>query len=208
MRLTPKDWDTFQHYKDRSPPWIKLHKTLLNNFEFRCLPDASRALAPLLWLLASEYENGVIDASEEKLCFRLHLTKKELYESIHPLVESGFFAIEQDASTTLAPCKQNARLEREEREGEKERDIVQNRFAELWLAYPKRQSRKTAIKAYIKALREVSHETIMAALERAKRSDSRFREAQFTPMLASWLNAGGWADDTAATKTTQNLGIV
>ncbi len=121
MKLTPKDWTEFQHYKDRSPPWIKLHKSLLNNFEFNRLPVASRALAPLLWLLASEYEGGIIDASEDKLCFRLHVTKQELYEALHPLVEAEFFSLEQVASTTLAPCKQSARLEREETETQVEK---------------------------------------------------------------------------------------
>ena len=34
MTLTPKDWGEFQHYKDRSPPWIKLHKKILDNADF------------------------------------------------------------------------------------------------------------------------------------------------------------------------------
>jgi hypothetical protein len=63
LRLTPKNWKSFQHYKDRAPPWIKLHKTLLDDFKFSRLPLASRALAPCIWLLASEYEGGEINAS-------------------------------------------------------------------------------------------------------------------------------------------------
>jgi hypothetical protein len=63
MILTPKNWSSFQHYKDRAPAWIKLHRGLLDDFEFSSLPVASRALAPLLWLLASEFEGGAIDAA-------------------------------------------------------------------------------------------------------------------------------------------------
>jgi hypothetical protein len=55
MLIVPNNWAELQHYKDRSPPWIKLHKKLLDNFEFQSLPVASRALAPMLWLLASEH---------------------------------------------------------------------------------------------------------------------------------------------------------
>jgi hypothetical protein len=32
--LTPKNWKSFQHYKDRAPAWIKLHKALLDDYNF------------------------------------------------------------------------------------------------------------------------------------------------------------------------------
>jgi hypothetical protein len=76
--LTPKNWDTFQHYKDRAPAWIKLHRGLLDDYTFACLPVASRALAPLLWLLASEYEKGKINASAKEIAFRLRVSEREL----------------------------------------------------------------------------------------------------------------------------------
>jgi hypothetical protein len=107
--LTPKNWASFQHYKDRSPSWIKLHKALLDDYEFSCLPVASRALAPILWLLASEYDEGKINATLDKLAFRLRMTRGELAEALSPLIEKGFF----DASEPLAECKQDAIPEKE-----------------------------------------------------------------------------------------------
>jgi hypothetical protein len=116
VKLIPKNWLVFQHYKDRSPPWIKLHRDLLNNRDFITLPLASKALAPLLWLLASEHKDGVFDATTEELAFRLRMTEKEIDSGIKPLIRKGFFL---DASTMLAPCLQDAIPEREgEREGE------------------------------------------------------------------------------------------
>lgn len=117
MILTPKDWKSFQHYRDRNPPWIKLHKSLLDNWEFQCLPDASRALAPMLWLLASEKTDGVINLSDEALSFRLRMSITKIMEAVEPLVSKGFFICD---STALAPCKPNA--DSEERRGEKSRD--------------------------------------------------------------------------------------
>ena len=32
--LRIKNWSEFQHYKDRAPPWVKLHHSLLDNFEW------------------------------------------------------------------------------------------------------------------------------------------------------------------------------
>ena len=59
--IVPKNWSQFQHYRDRSPTWLKLHRSLLDDFDYHCLPIASKALAPFLWLLASEYEGGEIN---------------------------------------------------------------------------------------------------------------------------------------------------
>jgi hypothetical protein len=107
--LTPKNWKSFQHYKDRAPAWIKLHKALLDDYEFSCLPVASRALAPMLWLLASEYDDGKITASLDKLAFRLHMTRGDLADALSPLLEKGFF----EASEPLAERKHDAIPEKE-----------------------------------------------------------------------------------------------
>ena len=68
MLLIPKNWAVFQHYKDRCPPWIKLHRDLLNDRTFMCLPLASKAIAPLMWLLASESKDGTFVAQPMSLC--------------------------------------------------------------------------------------------------------------------------------------------
>jgi hypothetical protein len=123
MSLTPKNWDTFQHYKDRAPAWIKLHRGLLDDYEFSRLPLASRALAPLLWLLASEYEAGAITASQPRWPFAFGRPRKELVVALKPLTDQGFFVV---ASITLADCKQDAIPEKErelEEQVEKEEDI-------------------------------------------------------------------------------------
>lgn len=110
MRLIPKNWKAFQHYNDRCPPWIKLHRDLLNDRAFMSLPIASKALAPLMWLLASESKDGSFDASTEELAFRLRLSVSEIEAGLKPLINSGFFL---DASTLLAPCLQVATPETE-----------------------------------------------------------------------------------------------
>ncbi len=115
--ICPKNWAEFQHYKDRSPAWIKLHKRLLDDFEFQMLPVASRALAPMLWLLASEYDDGEIPADTRKIAFRLRMTLEDLSLGFEPLVRRGFFEIigedGEDASTTLAEPERDASPEKE-----------------------------------------------------------------------------------------------
>jgi hypothetical protein len=122
MKLIPKNWAVFQHYKDRNPPWIKLHRETLNDRTFMTLPLASKALAPLMWLLASESKNGVFDGSVDDLMFRLHITKKEYEDGVKPLIDKGFFEI---ASGVLADCQQDARPETETETEERDRDRSQ-----------------------------------------------------------------------------------
>ena len=116
MILRPKNWSEYQHYKDRNPPWIKLHRDLLNDRDFMCLPIASKAIAPLLWLLASEEKSGDFNANVAELAFRLRMTEKEINDGLNPLISKGFFV---DASGVLAECLQVAIPETEtERETE------------------------------------------------------------------------------------------
>jgi len=105
MRFLVKNWSVFQHYKDRSPPWIKLQKILLDDFDYQCLPIASRALAPMVWLLASENMDGSIDGDTKRLAFRLRASEEEIKNGLEPLVQAGFLV---PAITPLAECKQVA----------------------------------------------------------------------------------------------------
>lgn len=118
MRLVPKDWAKFQHYRNRRPPWIKLHRHLLDNQRFMCLPLASRALAPMLWLIAAEEDGGVFDT--DGLAWRLRCDEVEVSDGLRGLCEAGLFL---DASTLLAPCLQVATSEESrERDREEKRD--------------------------------------------------------------------------------------
>jgi hypothetical protein len=105
MLLQPKNWAVFQHYKDRCPPWIKLHRDLLNDRAYMRLPIASKAIAPMLWLLASESKDGVFDGSLDELVFRLHITEKEYKDGVKPLIDNDFFTV---VSGVIAECKQDA----------------------------------------------------------------------------------------------------
>ena len=116
MLLQPKNWAVFQHYKDRCPPWIKLHRDLLNDRAFMRLPIASKALAPMLWLLASESKDGIFDGSLDELVFRLHISELEYQQGLKPLIDNNFFTI---VTGVLAECKQVA-IPETETEGETE----------------------------------------------------------------------------------------
>lgn len=57
--LRVRNWERFQHYKDRNPPWIKFHASTLDNRPFENLPGHTKGQIMLIWLLASRTENMI-----------------------------------------------------------------------------------------------------------------------------------------------------
>lgn len=124
--LRIKQYERFQHYRNRRPPWIKLYNDLLEDYHFGCLQDASKLHLVLLWLLASRYDNR-IPHDVEWIARSIHATEAV---NIDVLVTAGFIEVcdesdkvVQSASGVLASCEQVATPEREgEREIEREKE--------------------------------------------------------------------------------------
>lgn len=93
------DWNKFQHYKKRNPPWIKFHTSLLDNEKFECLHNDSKVLLLCLWLFAARKGNGEIPYNAAYLQRKLPVGKKV---NLQPLVDAGFIECYQDASKLQA----------------------------------------------------------------------------------------------------------
>jgi hypothetical protein len=59
--LRVRNFDQFQHYKERNPIWIKLYCSLLDDYDFAQLPDETKFHAVGLMLLASRLNNKFPD---------------------------------------------------------------------------------------------------------------------------------------------------
>jgi hypothetical protein len=110
--LVVKGWQKHQHYKDRFPPWIKLHQALLDDYEFGRLQDASKAHLMLIWVLASR-DSGRVRNDPDWIAQRIGATSPV---DVQVLIESGFLVASNDASAPLAERKQVAPRGEERRE--------------------------------------------------------------------------------------------
>ncbi|MFC3208192.1 hypothetical protein [Aquamicrobium soli] len=100
-QLKVRNWEQFQHYKDRNPPWIKLHFALLASEDWVTLDDASKLLAVVCMLVASR-NNGFVPNNPAYLKRVAYLDR---LPKLKPLIECGFLEIPQaDASTMQAPA--------------------------------------------------------------------------------------------------------
>ncbi len=114
-----KNFERYQHYKDRSPPWIKLYNDLLDDYEFGILPDASKFHIIAIGLLASRTSNR-IPADAGWVARKIGATTTV---DLTMLAKSGFIILDQISSDMLAPRLQDAMPETErETEVETERE--------------------------------------------------------------------------------------
>lgn len=114
-----RNFEKFQHYKDRSPPWIKLYNEVLDDYEFGQLPDASKMHLVAIWLLASR-SNNRIPYDPTWVARRINASDPV---DLDVLERAGFIVVdqplqkpEQHASAPLATCSP-------EREGETETEV-------------------------------------------------------------------------------------
>jgi hypothetical protein len=142
--LSVKNFEEYQHYSNRTPPWIKLYNSLLDDYAFLNLSEASQIHLVKLWLLASRHENRIpndlayisakilprsaIDIDELILSGFITQTdepaRKPSKKKVRKTRADKGLQRKQNASSVLAPRKQDARLEGEgegETEGEREK---------------------------------------------------------------------------------------
>lgn len=135
--IAVKDFERFQHYKSRTPPWIKFYNALLDDYKFLQLSDAARSQLMLIWLVASRHNNR-IPKDERYIAQAIHCTSRL---QLSALLASGWLFVthetpplaerQQVASTTQAERPQSAYPEGEverETEVESERYVVPSRL--------------------------------------------------------------------------------
>ena len=205
MRI--KNWEKFQHFKDRRPPWIKLYRDLLDDDEWFTLPHASARTLVLLWLIASEDETkqGTLP-SIKKLAFRCRITESSMKSIIsdlsHWLIQDDIKPISEGYQ--LGPSETERETYTKERETETN-GVTVNVFEYFWNAYPKKIGKKEALRAWEKAKDKPLLDDILQAIERAKQSEQWMKDnGQFIPNPSTWLNQGRW-DDEATTKPLSTM---
>lgn len=191
LYLKVKNLDRYQHYKDRNPPWVKLHRDFLSDYDLRQCSTQSRLLFACCLILASETGN-LIPNDANYLSQRTGLDVQE--QDITSLIHKGMLlaTCKRSASTMLAPSATRSVsvfvLSSEGMQGEE-------KFEQFWNAYPKKVGKKAAMKAWHLAKDKPSLPDLLAALSRASQSPQWTKDhGQFIPHPATWLNQGRWSD--------------
>ncbi len=136
--LTVKNWHTFQHFKDRCPPWIKLHKSILDQRDINAISDGAFRVLVSCWLIASEDKEmkGRIESIDD-IAFRMRVDKSKVDKALREL-ES--FLIQDDIKTISDRYRDDA--PETETEAETKEEKSRAAFELFWQAYPSHR-RKT-----------------------------------------------------------------
>jgi len=113
-----KNWQELQHFKDRSPPWIKLYREILYQRDIMMISDRNFKVLICLWLLASEDKerSGNLPPISD-IAFKLRLSENDIRQSFQGLSD---FLIFDDIDMISERYQDDA--PETEREGETERE--------------------------------------------------------------------------------------
>ena len=86
--LRVRNWERFQHYKHRNPPWIKFYADLLDDDELAGMPKEARLVYCLVLLLASR-KNNRLPKDAHWLAAELALPLADVRKGMQALLASG-----------------------------------------------------------------------------------------------------------------------
>jgi hypothetical protein len=200
-----RNWEQYQHYKDRNPPWVKLYNECIMSRWWINLDEKHRNLAIVCILVASRH-GGCVPNDIDYVRKVGHLSSKPTFD---PLFDVDF--LERDVpesgsgsgitETETERAKASKMLASRYQSASKM--LADKEFAMFWESYPKKVGKKAAIKAWKASKDRPPIESVLAAIDRAKGSPEWTKEnGAFIPHPSTWLNQGRW-DDEPTTVVTQ-----
>jgi len=198
-----RNWDKFQHFKDRRPPWIKLHRDILEQRDINAISDCAFRVLVGVWLLASEDKDmrGTLPAVDD-IAFRLRLSKQAICKALQELAP---FLIQDDinAISTRYQVDEPETETETETKAEKETDTPKPprgieysvEFLSFWNVYPNKKGKKAAWRAWQRAKDRPPIEALLTEVRLQCRSQEWAKDGgQYIPHPATWINRGGWDD--------------
>ncbi len=192
-----KNWSKHQSYKDRRPPWIRFHRSILDDYQYQMMKAESRALLPMLWLLACEDEDptsGMIRISNDEITFRLRISNETVTESLRELEVSGFIECIESVTKPLQSRNETVTPETET-ETETETYCAQESFLKFWRKYPKKKDKAKSLAWWVKNVKNEELELEIIEGLNSQKKDFEQREKKFIPLPTTWLNGKRWQDE-------------
>jgi len=206
-----RNWSDFQHYKKLggTPRWIKLYHRLVDDKEWHDLSGESAKGLVMLWLIASE-QGGELP-SIQQLSFRLRISENR----VTALLSDCSHWIEMDSREALETLYSSSRDTLEQKRIEENRieenlspvETTGGAFDTFWEAYPKKLSKKDALRAW-KKVGDSKLSEVLASLEVWKKTADWHKDGgQFIPYPATWLNKGLWRENPQTAVAVSHEGM-
>jgi hypothetical protein len=212
--LSVRNFDTFQHYKDRRPPWIKLYAALWRQYDFQQLSEAARYQLISIYVLASQHENQIpwdegwirSEIGSKKLHLQTLVDGGFLYQSDSDVLADAIAERAHDATPTRAGGRGRTRSasvslsvsdsDSSPGEGESEGEsALEEAWTRFWDAWPRKEAKQPARKVFMRlAPQNGILEKMLAWVALAKQSE-QWQDPTKIPHLATFLGQKRWEND-------------
>ena len=213
-----RNWQKFQHYKKRNPPWIKLYVSLLHDPEMATLPDGAWRLLITIWMLTAR--TGTWLPLRHGWIMREAGLRPTRYTGDHfdVLISRGFLSVvasktipsetetetETETDKTIVANSPKASTRRGPGGGTKPRTRTKTTpgFDAAWVFYPhfeRRSSKRKAAEVWGKLGLEFYPANVLAWITAERATDDWKREGgQFVPGFEVWLKKHDFSEPPAS----------
>jgi len=225
------NWLRYQHYKNRNPPWIKLHYEILHSRDWLFASDYSKLQMVICLLVASRHDGNVPDDPE----YIKRMAGLSFTPDLSELVDMGFLVQEgakeckNDANLMQKECKNDAlevqnpdkslnnnastllatapkSLPEERREDNKKTCASSDaRFPDFWAVYPTKRNKKKAREIWKRKRLDKRADELIQDVQRRIAKDSQWKGG-YIPLPTTYLNGERWEDELG-NGGTKELGV-
>jgi hypothetical protein len=169
--LAVRNWKKYQHYKDRTPIWIKFHLETLNDDDLKALPIETRLLWDQMLLLAAMFQNSV--ANDPELIGKLTGIPSEVCrEGVAKLIKGRY--LREKASRRSASKSASLEKSRREKENARAKDKAIREAAEKFVheeaAFKDNLALRTSLKDEFGLVVSIADELVHLAEQERKAS--------------------------------------
>lgn len=193
------EWDKHQSYRrDRNPPpWIKVHRSIMQNRKWARLTDAEKGQLISIWVLAADKDGEV--PNDPFLLRKLCMLDDE--PNVQKFIDLGLltpFCRHDDVGVT-SDCRQDDApdIEVEAEKKQKRPTSTAARFDAWWAEYPKKVEKKKARDIWKRRKLDRIADDLIADVQRRKKSDRKWLEG-YIPNPTTYLNGDRWEDELEA----------
>ena len=141
----------------------------------------------------------MIRTTDETVSTRLTVLNYDKYQESR---NGSYHQPDHQPDQLRTSCGPVADPNNKERKKERKKEDYSPEFLAWYSAYPRKEAKGYAVKAYDKAIQISTHQELVAGAQSYAKSVAT-KEMQYIKLPATWLNGRCWEDDTTGQQTTR-----
>jgi len=197
------DYGLFQFSEDRKYIYVDFIQNTINKYNSK--KEKAKQSAEARWSSKNEKCERNANAMQTHKNKKCECNANKIREDKIREDNINNISIKNDGGECVQPLLLPSPSEAKKEVKSSKQEQLEADFSFFWTIYPKKQGKKEALKAYIKARKKASRDELLEALREVKQKDWRNRELQYVPHASTWLNQERWTDEVQEQKKIDPL---